>query len=225
MSLPPDRHDELLALLGAIRDERINAAEFERLERLLAEFPQAREIFLQYITLHAAFEQAGAAELTPGRLREIIRDEQTVQELRSMIAADERSAFATRAHRSKRRRYLAATLTAAALVLLAVFVGQRVLLKPSVAASSAQIAAVYGPVESSAAGVRLPIAPGAVVRPGTSLKTGPNAYLRLQYPDGSTLDLKDATELALLDETQAKRLSWSRARHFLTFARNPPARR
>ena len=62
MSLPPDRHDELLGLLGAIRDERITAAEFQRLERLLAEQPQARGLYLQYITLHAALEQAGAAD-------------------------------------------------------------------------------------------------------------------------------------------------------------------
>ena len=69
MSLPPDRHDELLALLGAIRDERITAAEFERLEGLLAELPQTRDLYLRYITLHAALEQSGAADGMARRVR------------------------------------------------------------------------------------------------------------------------------------------------------------
>jgi hypothetical protein len=97
-------------------------------------------------------------------------------------------------------------LTTAALILILVLVGPRVLRQRSVAASSAQIAAVHGPVEATGAGGQMQAALGAVLPPGGSLKTGPDAYVRLRYPDGSTVDLKDQTELALLDGTPAKRL-------------------
>ena len=79
------------------------------------------------MTLHASLEQVGAGGAPTGRLRETIRDEETVRELRAMIAADERSAFASRSAQAKTRWRLTVALTTAALVLIAVLVGQRVL--------------------------------------------------------------------------------------------------
>ena len=206
MTLPPNRHDELLELLGAVRDERIAQADFQRLERLLTEDAEARELYVQYMTLHASLEQVGAEEAISGRLLATIRDEQTVRELQAMIAADERSACASRSGRSKTSRRLTVAFAAAAVLLIAVSVGRFVVRQQSVAACSAQIAAVYGQVESSSADGSIPTARGAVLPPGRSLKTGPNAYVRLQYPDGSTVDMKGDTEVALLDGTPAKRL-------------------
>lgn len=206
MTLPPNRHDELLELLAAVRDGRIAQADFQRLERLLTGDAEAREVYFHYMTLHAALEQSGAGEAISGRLRQTIRDEETVRELRATIAADERSTIASRPARTRIRWRLAVALTTTALVLIAVFAGQRVLRQRSVAARSAQIAAVYGQVEATGAGGRVPAALGAVLPPGDSLKTGPDAYVRLRYPDGSTVDLKNDTELALLDGTPAKRL-------------------
>jgi ferric-dicitrate binding protein FerR (iron transport regulator) len=139
-------------------------------------------------------------------LRATIRDEETVRELRAKITADQRAAFASRYARFKRSRYLTVAMAVAAVLLIAVFVGQRVLRQRSVAACSAQIAAVYGQVESTGTGRRVQAALGAVLPPGGSLKTGPDAYVRVRYPDGSTVDLKGDTELALLDGTPAKRL-------------------
>jgi ferric-dicitrate binding protein FerR (iron transport regulator) len=206
MSPPPDRHDELLALLGAIRDERITAAEFERLERLLAELPEARGLYLQYLTLHAALEQAGAADGLVRRVRETLRDEEIVRDLHSLLAAERQSGLSPRPRRSKARRYLAAAAMVAALSLVAVFLGQFFVRKASTAACSAEIAAVYGRVETHAAGGLEQAAPGTMLEPGRSLKTGPNACVRLRYPDGSTVDLNAAGELALLNGTRAKRL-------------------
>jgi len=221
MTQPPNRRDELLELLGAIRDERIAQADFQRLERLLTDDAEARELYVQYMTLHASLEQVGAGGAPTGRLRETIRDEETVRELRAMIAADERSAFASRSAQAKTRWRLTVALTTAALVLIAVFAGQRVLRQRSVAARSAQIAAIYGQVESTGAGGRVQAALGAVLPPGGSLKTGPDAYVRLRYPDGSTVDLKGDTELALLEGTPAKRLQLGTGTAYFEIAPQP----
>jgi hypothetical protein len=240
MNLAPDGRDELFELMGAIRDERLTVAEFERLERLLVEFPQAREMYVQYVTLHAALEQAGEAEGMMRRMHETLRgceqmglapssdrenpgeplvakvpvpilsqplsDEEIVRDLQALIAADGQRGLLPGPHPSMARYHLAAAAVLAALLLIAVFLGPRIVPKASPAACSAEIVAVYGGVETLAAGRREPAALGLVLEPGRSLKTGPNAYVRLRYPDGSTVDLDAAGELALLNETRAKRL-------------------
>jgi ferric-dicitrate binding protein FerR (iron transport regulator) len=221
MTLQPNRRDELVELLGAVRDERIGQADFQRLERLLMEDGEARELYVQYMTLHASLEQIGAGGAVSGRLRETIRDEETIRELRAMIADDERSAFASRSARTPTRWRLTMALTTAALILIAVLVGPRVLRQRSVAARSAQIAAVYGQAESTGGGGRIQAALGAVLPPGGSLKTGPDAYVRLRYPDGSTVDLKDDTELVLLDGTPAKWLQLVTGTAFFEIAPQP----
>ena len=240
MNLPPDRHDELLGLLGAIRDERITAAEFERLERLLVELPQARELYVQYLTLHAALEQAGEADRMMRRVRETLRgceqmglapssdrenpgepivakvpvsifsqplsDEEIVRDLQALIAADGQRGLSPGARPSMVRYHLAAAAVIAALLLVAAFLGPRIVPRASPTGSSAEIVAVYGGVETLAAGRREQAALGTVLEPGRSLITGPNAYVRLRYPDGSTVDLDAAGELALLNGSRAKRL-------------------
>lgn len=206
MNLPPNRHDELLGLLGSIRDERITAAEFERLERLLAELPQARELYLQYITLHAALEQAGEADRMMRRVRDTLRDEEIVRDLQTLIAADGQCGLSRGPRPSMARRHLAAAAMFAALLLVALFLGPLLVRRASPAACSAEIVAIYGGVETLTAGRREQAALGTVLAPGRSLKTGPHAYVRLQYPDGSTVDLNAAGELALLNGSRAKQL-------------------
>ncbi|MCL4205146.1 MAG: hypothetical protein KJ000_21910 [Pirellulaceae bacterium] len=78
-------------------------------------------------------------------------------------------------------------LTTATLILIAALVGQRVLSQLAVAARSAQIAAVYGQVELTGADGRVPADLGAVLAPGGSLKTGPDAYVRLPRPSVRTI--------------------------------------
>ncbi len=204
MNLPPGRHDELLGLLGAIRDERLTAAEFERLEALLAEFPRARGLYLQYITLHAALEQAGEADRRMRRVRETLRDEQIVRDLQALTAADRQRGLSPVARPSMARHSLAAAVLVAALLFVAVLLGPLLVLQTSPTACSAEIFAVYGSVETLAAGSRQQAALGTVLEPGGALKTGPNAYVRLRYPDGSTVDLNAAGELALLPGSRAK---------------------
>ena len=64
-----------------------------------------------------------------------------------------------------------------------------------------------------------------MLEPGRSLKTGPNAYVRLRYPDGSTVDLNAAGELALLNGTRAKRLQLVTGTAYFESRRSPPPRR
>jgi hypothetical protein len=206
MSLSPNRHDELVRLLGRVRDESITEPELSRLETVLTEDAEARELYLQFMTLHAALEQVGTPDLPAERLRETLHDDEVVRELQAMITADERTAFASRSRSGAAGRYLAVAATVAALILAALFLGQLIRRRQSEAACFAEIAAVYGQVESSGAGDGIRVMQGAVIEPGQSVSTGPNAGVRLQYPDGSTVDLKAATELTLLKGEQAKRL-------------------
>jgi ferric-dicitrate binding protein FerR (iron transport regulator) len=206
MNLAPDRCDELLGLLGAIRDERFTTAEFERLETLLVEFPQARELYVQYITLHAALEQAGEADRMMRRVRETLRDEEIVRDLQVLIAADRQRGLSPGARPSMARHWLAAVVVLAALLLVAVRLGPLLVHRVLPTACSAEIVTVYGGVETLAAGRWERAALGTVLEPGRSLKTGPNAYVRLRYPDGSTVDLNAAGELALLHGSRAKQL-------------------
>jgi ferric-dicitrate binding protein FerR (iron transport regulator) len=204
MNLAPDRREELLGLLGAIRDERLTAAEFERLETLLAEFPRARGLYLQYITLHAALEQSGEADWMMRRVRETLRDEEIVRDLQALIAADRQRGLSPGPRPSMVRYHLAAVAVVAALLFVAVLLGPLVVPQTSPTACSAEIVAVYGSVETLAASRRQQAALGTVLEPGGALKTGPNAYVRLRYPDSSIVDLNAAGELALLPGSQAK---------------------
>lgn len=206
MNLPPSRHDELISLFGAIRDERITEAEFNRLEQLLAEDAEARELYVHFMTLHASLEHVDSLHTMAQRVRGTLDDDRAFREFQSMIATEGRSAFASRSPRSKAGRYLAAVVTAAALILVGLFLGQLILRKQSVAACSAEIAAVYGHVELPGASGDTRITPGTVLEPGRSVMTGPNASVRLQYQDSSTVDLKAGTKLTLLEGAGAKRL-------------------
>jgi ferric-dicitrate binding protein FerR (iron transport regulator) len=205
MNLPPNRRDELIELCGAVRDERVTEPEFGRLEKLLTEDAEAREFYVHFMTLHASLEQISATEMISARLREVLRDEEVVRELQSMIAA-EGSAWASSPPRSAVGRYVVAIVASAALILVALFLGQRLLRGPSEADSSPQVAVVHGQVASSGVDGRTRLMPGTVVRPGQSVTTGRNASVRLRYPDGSTVDLQATTELALLKGPRAKRL-------------------
>jgi ferric-dicitrate binding protein FerR (iron transport regulator) len=206
MSLPPNRRDELIDLFGAVRDEQVTPTEFHRLEQLLTEDAEARELYIHFMTLHASLEQVGATDIMAARLREILRDEEVVRELQAMIAAEGRSAFVAKRSRSSSGRYLVAIVTAAALILVTLFLGQLTLRGPSEAAWSPEVAVVYGRVESSGMNGRTQMVPGTVIRPGQSVATGRNASVRLRYPDGSSVDLKAATKLTVLKGPRAKRL-------------------
>ena len=206
MNLPPNRRDEVIDLFGAVRDERVTEPEFQRLENLLTEDAEAREYYIHFMTLHASLEQIGATEMMSARLRETLRDEEVVRDLQSMIAAEGRSASAPRPPRSKAGRYLVAIVAAAALILVAPFIGQLLLRGRSDAAWSPEVAAVYGRVEASGVKGGTRLIPGTVVGPGQSVTTGQGASVRLRYPDGSTVDLQATTELIVLKEPRAKRL-------------------
>ncbi len=207
MSLPSNRHDELINLLGRLRDECITETEFQRLEHLLTEDDAARDLYVQYMTLQASLEQAGGTGTLARRLRSTLRDEEIVQDLQAIIAADERSVFTTRAPRRARSRYLTVAVASAALILVALFLGHLILRRHSEAAWSVEIAAIYGRVWASGTNGETRMTPGTVVGPGQSVTTGPNASVRLQYPDGSTVDLNASTNLALLEGAKAKRLN------------------
>jgi len=206
MSHPSNDRDELFILLAAVRDEHISAEQITRLKRLLSENADARQFYVDFMTLRASLEQFGSTEAMAEQVRETLQDEEVVRELQSMIAAERRFPFASTSRRSNMGRYLAAVLTAAALILVALFLGHLILRRQSDAACSAEIAVLYGRVELSGVDGDAQTTAGTVVQPGQSLRTGSNAYVRLRYPDGSMVDLKAATELALVNGTRAKRL-------------------
>ena len=62
--------------------------------------------------------------------------------------------------------------------------------------------------------------PGTVVGPGQSVTTGPNASVRLRYPDGSTVDLNAVDQLDLVKGARQNGSTLSRAPRTLTCHRS-----
>ncbi|MBI2804515.1 MAG: serpin family protein [Planctomycetes bacterium] len=53
--------NELLQLLGAVRDEQITAEQLERLEGILTQSAEARRFYVRFLTIHGLLEQAAVA--------------------------------------------------------------------------------------------------------------------------------------------------------------------
>ena len=224
MSQPPNQREQLLGLFGAIRDERITAEQFARLQQLLSKDAEARRLYIQFMTLHASLEQIGSTDVLARQVRQTLDDalqEETVRELRTLIAQEIRSRSTSRWLRSSVGHYLATALTAAAVILAAVYLGSLFLGGQDDATCSAEIAAVYGRVELSGVNGDIETTPGTVVRPGQSVTTGPHAYVRLRYADGTTIDLKAATEFALVEGSQGKRLELVAGSAYFDVRRQP----
>ena len=221
MSAPPDQHDELISLFGALRDGQITSEEFARLEQSLREDAEARRFYIRFMTLHASLEQIASVDVVADQVRQTIDDEEAVREFRTMIARDISAESTSRWHRRSVRRYLVAVLAAAA-ILAVVYFGGFFAVRQDDAMRSAELAALYGHVELSGVEPDASVSLGTAVRPGQSLTTGPQAYVRLRYPDGSTIDLNADTEVCLEAGGRSKQLMIAQGDIFVTVTPQPP---
>ena len=218
MSRPSDQHDELIFLLGALRDEEITADQFARLEQLLSQDADARQFFIRFMTLHASLEQVGSVDVMAEQVRETLEDEEVVRQLRKLIVRDTLPRSKSKWRWSSVGRYLVAGLAAAAFLAF-VYLSKFFTVLQEDTTRSAEIAALYGRVELSDTGIQ--VALGTVVRSGQSVTTGPQAYARLRYPDGSMIDLNAGTELALGASRRSKQLTLVEGDMFATVSPQP----
>jgi ferric-dicitrate binding protein FerR (iron transport regulator) len=224
MSRPSNGRNELLALLAAVRDETVTDAQVTRLEQILRADDRARRFYVEFMTLHASLEQVGStqAQTMTGRVHQTLVDETAIDELRLLTDRERQSRWPRRRTRRNTTRYLVASLVGAAALLVAVLFGYVVLHMGDSAATSATIAAIYGQVDLSSAGEASTAAAGTVVLPGQTVTTGPDAYVRLQYPDGTTVDVNASAELKLLDSADAKQIAVTAGNVYLTVQPQPP---
>jgi parallel beta-helix repeat protein len=87
---------------------------------------------------------------------------------------------------------------------------------------AAELIALSGSVELVRETASAPAQVGTQVIPGEGLKTGAGGLAKLRYPDGTTIELKEESNLSLLRHEQAKRLALKQGEIFADVAKQKP---
>ena len=129
------------------------------------------------------------------------------------LASEERKAATAKLERRRHRSRRLTRLACASAVLVLIAVAARWLATRPNRATAPEIADLHGTLrmqDNSAA------TKGDVLWPGHRITTGSQAYARLQFLDGSTVDLSADTQVACLDCGSSKAIELVRGRIFLS---------
>jgi hypothetical protein len=192
------RQSDLDRLLSGLCDGTLGPEDLRQLGDWITADPDARRRYLEYLDLHAALSSGRAPlavpELTPGKA--------------TPSATPVRRRWVRLARRAGG---LAAAAALVALALWTVFqIGNEPVGPPGGASAGARLVELQGRAEAQAQpGEAAAVQVGAEVRPGQTLRTGPDdSFAVLELPDATRLELSADTQIRLAesDPRQGRRL-------------------
>lgn len=118
---------------------------------------------------------------------------------------------------NRSKRLLLAVAVGASFAAVGVWVWSR----QSVEALSAGVVEFHGEVHVRRGDTLEPVTRGRKVRPSETMLTGATGYVRLNYTDGSVVDLNGDTEVTVLSHERSKAIDLVRGTIFLDIAKQP----
>jgi formylglycine-generating enzyme required for sulfatase activity len=207
---------------------RLSREEAENLKTLLKSDAKAQEAFVAYLMEWELMGNVARQFLLKDNVKNKLKAQS--QKHRPLNTKALRVAAESVRRRGKRKnlksvgwlRFLVLPIAAAAAFMFFFHLHNLRTSKIGQVALAAEVVGLSGPVELVREAASVPAQVGMRVLQGDELKTGAAGRANLRYPDGTTIELKEESNLALLKHERAKRLALKRGDIFADVAKQKP---